>query len=213
MPPFAGNRNPCAMGINHGCDTEAGAGTQNDLGSVGLRRPRSDLFERIALEARKGQGLGLEVVEHDHLLEVELFDELQRLDDPICIRQGDAFARDRPGSGNDRRAWQERAVIQKAVLSGFGKSWMGIGRDAGDRLCRTMGIAHHREARVRSTDVGDEHGETQMAWGAFWEMCVRRCHDALVSTSGVCDVERRPARRALRRRISAVDRFSAMGTL
>ena len=171
MTALARDRNPGAMGIDHGRDAEACAGTEHDLGAERVCSSRSDLLDCITFEARKGQGLGLEVVENDHLIEVELFDELQRFDDPVGVCQGDAFSRDRSGRGNDRRAWQEGAVVKKARLGRFGEPRMGIGRDARDRLGRTVGIAHHRKTCVGAANIGDKHGKTEMAWRTLWMMC------------------------------------------
>lgn len=201
------------MRIDHGRDTQTCSRAKHDLRAVRVRRAGADLLDRISLQAGERQGLGFEIVENDHLLEIKSLDEIARLDDPVGVGERDALARDRACCGDDGRAGKKRAVIKQARLCRFCEATVGVGRDTGDCLGRSVGIAHQREPCIRAPDVGDQDGKTEMAGSApgvrhFW-----RRHEVLVSTSGVEEEETRPDSRALRSRMSAVERLSAMGTL
>ena len=205
---FAGDRDPGAGRVDHRRGAKSRAGAENHLGSVRLCRPAADLADVVALQSRQGQRLRLEVVEHDDAFQAEPADQVQRFDHPVGIGHGNAVAGDRARHRQHRGTRHHRGVVQHRGDGGLGEAGKAGGRHRAIDPGRRVGVGDHREARIGSADVGDQHGKAKTA-----ETGRGKGHHAWGMISGVVEVVGRPARRAERSRISAVARFSAIGML
>jgi len=159
MAAFAGHRNPVVAGIDQTGDAESRARAEHNPRRAALDFAGADGMPVFSVERRRRQGLCLEIIEHDDVVEGEILHHLPRAHDPGAIGQFDLVTVHRAGDGENRRTRLNRGLVEHAGLNRIVDGLEIGGRDNRKLFRLRVSVHQDGEAGIGAADVADQDGE------------------------------------------------------
>ena len=158
MRALARDGPPFALHVDQRRRAKAGAGPMNHPRTDGASVVGTDDAQPFRFEHGNGEGQGLEVIEHDALLEAEFARQRPTIDDPVGVRQPNGGAIDRPRRANEAGSRANARIQEKGAQTRLERG--EIGRAARwQRLRRAARVTQQGETRVGAADIAQQDGK------------------------------------------------------
>ena len=154
-------RQKAAIDFGEGRSAEAGSRPKHQTQAAPRCRHGADLVGPFRRKRRQGQGLRLETVEEQPLIELQRLGDLGPVDRPLGIGEFQSPPLKRPGGADDQRARTPRPGGRDR-FQGFGKPGMMLRLRVHRRSRRFARRARFRNANVGAADVAEKNRKREV---------------------------------------------------